>query len=42
MGEIQQLAAVRKETPDGTFLRLVGRAPRTLEAFLAEHLHRFR
>ncbi|MGW1178071.1 NmrA family NAD(P)-binding protein [Kitasatospora sp. NPDC002543] len=40
--EIQQLAAVRKETPDDTFLRLVGRAPRALEAFLGENLHLFR
>lgn len=40
--EIQQLAVVRKETPDGSFLRLTGRAPRTLEAFLGENLHRFR
>lgn len=40
--EIQQLAVVRKESPDDTFTRLVGRAPRTLEAFLGEHLHRFR
>ncbi|MFB7620240.1 NmrA family NAD(P)-binding protein [Kitasatospora sp. NPDC056181] len=40
--EIQQLAVVRKETPDDTFLRLAGRAPRTLEAFLGENLHRFR
>lgn len=39
--EIQQLAVVRKETPDDTFLRLAGRAPRTLEAFLGENLHRF-
>lgn len=40
--EIQQLAVVREETPDDTFLRLTGRAPRTLEAFLRENLHRFR
>ncbi|MFJ7910906.1 NmrA family NAD(P)-binding protein [Kitasatospora sp. NPDC096204] len=40
--EIQQLAVVRKETPDDTFLRLAGHAPRTLEAFLGENLHRFR
>ncbi|MEV6209363.1 hypothetical protein [Kitasatospora sp. NPDC051914] len=40
--EIQQLAVVRRETPDDTFRRLAGRAPRTLEAFLGENLHRFR
>ncbi|WP_431683686.1 NmrA family NAD(P)-binding protein [Kitasatospora sp. KL5] len=40
--EIQQLAVVRRETPDDTFHRLAGRAPRTLEAFLGENLHRFR
>ncbi|MFE4974278.1 NmrA family NAD(P)-binding protein [Kitasatospora sp. NPDC056651] len=40
--EIQQLAVVREETPDDAFQRLTGRAPRTLEAFLAENLHRFR
>ncbi|MET8624296.1 NmrA family NAD(P)-binding protein [Kitasatospora sp. NPDC004669] len=40
--EIQQLAVIREESPDDTFTRLVGRAPRTLEAFLGEHLHRFR
>ncbi|MES9520812.1 NmrA family NAD(P)-binding protein [Streptomyces capoamus] len=40
--EIQQLAMVRKESPDGVFTRLTGRTPRTLEAFLSEHLHHFR
>ncbi|GAA2798718.1 NAD(P)H-binding protein [Kitasatospora paracochleata] len=40
--EIQQLARVRRETPDDTLHRLTGRAPRTLEAFLTENLHRFR
>ncbi|MGE7384880.1 NmrA family NAD(P)-binding protein [Streptomyces sp. NPDC004126] len=40
--EIQQLAAAREEVPDDAFLRLTGRAPRTLEAFLRENLHRFR
>ncbi|MFD8415978.1 NmrA family NAD(P)-binding protein [Streptomyces sp. NPDC059650] len=40
--EIQQLAVAREEAPDGTFLHLAGRAPRTLEAFLGENLHRFR
>ncbi|GAB7184881.1 NmrA family NAD(P)-binding protein [Kitasatospora sp. Ki12] len=39
--EIQQLAVVRRETPDGAFTRLTGRSPRTLEAFLQEHLHHF-
>ncbi|AZM92660.1 NmrA family NAD(P)-binding protein [Streptomyces sp. W1SF4] len=40
--EIQQLAVAREETPDDTFPRLTGRAPRSLEAFLRENLHRFR
>ncbi|MET8546428.1 NmrA family NAD(P)-binding protein [Kitasatospora sp. NPDC004799] len=40
--EIQQLAVVREEVPDDAFQRLTGRAPRTLEAFLGENLHRFR
>ncbi|MFB6808187.1 NmrA family NAD(P)-binding protein [Streptomyces sp. NPDC056387] len=40
--EIQQLAVSRGEAPDDTFRRLTGRAPRTLEAFLRENLHRFR
>ena len=40
--EIQQLAAVRREAPDGTLAHLTRRAPRTLEAFLQEYLHRFR
>ncbi|MFI5532177.1 NmrA family NAD(P)-binding protein [Kitasatospora sp. NPDC051853] len=40
--EIQQLAVVREERPDDTFRRVTGRDPRTLEAFLAENLHRFR
>ncbi|MFI2607452.1 NmrA family NAD(P)-binding protein [Kitasatospora sp. NPDC018619] len=40
--EIQQLAGVRKETPDDTFQRLAGRTPRTLEDFLGGNLHRFR
>ncbi|MFJ6619757.1 NmrA family NAD(P)-binding protein [Kitasatospora sp. NPDC091335] len=39
--EIQQLAVVREEAPDDAFHRLTGRAPRTLEAFLGEHLHLF-
>ncbi|MER7755868.1 NmrA family NAD(P)-binding protein [Kitasatospora sp. NPDC097643] len=40
--EIQQLAVVRREVPDDTATRLTGRPPRTLEAFLREHLHLFR
>ncbi|MGA5821000.1 NmrA family NAD(P)-binding protein [Kitasatospora sp. NPDC094028] len=40
--EIQQLAVARREAPDGVFTRLTGRSPRTLEAFLGEHLHHFR
>ncbi|WP_031072798.1 NmrA family NAD(P)-binding protein [Streptomyces sp. NRRL WC-3742] len=40
--EIQQLATLREEEPDDAFTRLTGRAPRTLEAFLGEHLHHFR
>ncbi|MFI6154670.1 NmrA family NAD(P)-binding protein [Kitasatospora sp. NPDC051170] len=40
--EIQQLATLREEKPDDAFTRLTGRAPRTLEAFLGEHLHHFR
>ncbi|MFJ5551888.1 NmrA family NAD(P)-binding protein [Streptomyces sp. NPDC093225] len=40
--EIQQLAVAREEAPDDAFRRLVGRAPRTLEDFLVENLHRFR
>ncbi|MCG6493904.1 NmrA family NAD(P)-binding protein [Kitasatospora sp. A2-31] len=40
--EIQRLAVDRPERPDGSVNRLLGRAPRTLEAFLREHLARFR
>ncbi|MFD0273120.1 NmrA family NAD(P)-binding protein [Kitasatospora sp. NPDC127111] len=40
--EIQQLAVHRPERPDDAFTRLTGRAPRTLEAFLREHLDGFR
>ncbi len=40
--EIQQLAVVRREEPDDAFTHATGRSPRTLEAFLREHLHRFR
>ncbi|WP_406209107.1 NmrA family NAD(P)-binding protein [Kitasatospora sp. NBC_01560] len=39
--EIQRLAVDRPERPDDAAARLVGRAPRTLEAFLREHLDRF-
>ncbi|MEU4119212.1 NmrA family NAD(P)-binding protein [Kitasatospora sp. NPDC028055] len=39
--EIQQLAVVRKEVPDDTFTRLTGRPPRSLTAFLDEHLRLF-
>ncbi|MQS10819.1 NAD(P)H-binding protein [Streptomyces kaniharaensis] len=40
--EIQRLATARREAPDDTATRLTGRTPRTLEAFLHEHLHLFR
>ncbi|MFJ8045448.1 NmrA family NAD(P)-binding protein [Kitasatospora sp. NPDC096147] len=40
--EIQRLAVEREERPDGTFERVTGRASRTLEAFLGEHLPLFR
>ncbi|MFJ9696971.1 NmrA family NAD(P)-binding protein [Kitasatospora sp. NPDC101183] len=40
--EIQRLATLRKEEPDDAYTRLTGRVPRTLEAFLNEHLHHFR
>ncbi|MFC5661640.1 NmrA family NAD(P)-binding protein [Kitasatospora misakiensis] len=40
--EIQRLAVERPEAPDDAASRLIGRAPRTLEAFLREHLDRFR
>ncbi|MFB7376391.1 NmrA family NAD(P)-binding protein [Kitasatospora purpeofusca] len=39
--EIQRLAVLRPESPDDAATRLIGRAPRTLEAFLGEHLDRF-
>ncbi|GAA1231213.1 NAD(P)H-binding protein [Kitasatospora nipponensis] len=39
--EIQQLATLRPEAPDDIAARLTGRPPRTLEAFLREHLHLF-
>lgn len=40
--EIQRLAVHRKEEPDPTITRLTGRVPRTLPAFLEEHLPLFR
>ncbi|MFF2953311.1 NmrA family NAD(P)-binding protein [Kitasatospora sp. NPDC057965] len=40
--EIQRLAVERPEAPDDAATRLIGRSPRTLEAFLQEHLDRFR
>ncbi|WP_346011985.1 NmrA family NAD(P)-binding protein [Streptomyces sp. SID3343] len=40
--EIQQLAVSRTESPTETVARVLGRAPRTLDAFLREHLARFR
>ncbi|MFJ7779521.1 NmrA family NAD(P)-binding protein [Streptomyces yangpuensis] len=40
--EIQQLAVARPETPTDTVARLLGRPPRTLDAFLHENRHRFR
>ncbi|MCY0923386.1 SDR family oxidoreductase [Streptomyces sp. H27-G5] len=35
--EIQQLAITRPETPNGTVADILGRPPRTLDAFLREH-----
>ncbi|MGW2274323.1 NmrA family NAD(P)-binding protein [Streptomyces yangpuensis] len=40
--EIQQLAVARPETPTDTVARLLGRPPRTLDAFLHENRHRLR
>ncbi|GAA2158607.1 NAD(P)H-binding protein [Kitasatospora kazusensis] len=40
--EIQQLAVDRPEEPTDTVARLLGRAPRSLDAFLREHLELFR
>ncbi|MET9700914.1 NmrA family NAD(P)-binding protein [Streptomyces sp. NPDC006529] len=40
--EIQQLAVARPEQPTDTVARLLGRAPRGLEAFLTEHIDAFR
>ncbi|MBB4944496.1 uncharacterized protein YbjT (DUF2867 family) [Kitasatospora gansuensis] len=40
--EIQQLAVARPESPTGTVERVLGRPPRTLDAFLYEHRDHFR
>ncbi|WUN77847.1 NmrA family NAD(P)-binding protein [Streptomyces erythrochromogenes] len=40
--EIQQLAVARPECPTGDVARILGRPPRTLDAFLHEHRDRFR
>ncbi|MET8753962.1 NmrA family NAD(P)-binding protein [Streptomyces sp. NPDC004667] len=40
--EIQQLAVTRPETPTGTVAEILGRPPRTLDAFLREHRAHFR
>ncbi|WUA84306.1 NmrA family NAD(P)-binding protein [Streptomyces sp. NBC_00207] len=40
--EIQQLAVARPETPTGTVSDILGRPPRTLDAFLHENRDRFR
>ncbi|MER5726799.1 NmrA family NAD(P)-binding protein [Streptomyces sp. NPDC002138] len=40
--EIQRLAVTRPEAPTDTVARLLGRAPRGLEAFLTEHIDVFR
>ncbi|MDH6283786.1 uncharacterized protein YbjT (DUF2867 family) [Prescottella agglutinans] len=40
--EIQQIALARNEIPTSTVTDLLGRSPRTLEAFLAENLDSFR
>ncbi|MGF0316773.1 NmrA family NAD(P)-binding protein [Nocardia fluminea] len=39
--EIQQLAVAQPESPTDTVAHLLGREPRTLNAFLHEHLNRF-
>ncbi len=39
--EIQQLAIARPETPNGTVADILGRPPRTLDAFLREHQAHF-
>ncbi|WP_433664411.1 NmrA family NAD(P)-binding protein [Nocardia sp. CA-128927] len=40
--EIQQLAVTHPEQPTDTVARILGRAPRTMESFLTEHLDIFR
>ncbi|MFG2714111.1 SDR family oxidoreductase [Streptomyces goshikiensis] len=40
--EIQQLAIARPETPTATVIDILGRPPRTLDAFLREHQAHFR
>ncbi|MFE3019137.1 NmrA family NAD(P)-binding protein [Streptomyces sp. NPDC059256] len=40
--EIQQLAVSHPESPTDTVTHVLGRPPRTLDAFLREHLARFR
>ncbi|MFD3677790.1 NAD(P)H-binding protein [Streptomyces sp. NPDC058613] len=40
--EIQQMATTHPEEPDDTVSRILGRPPRTLEAYLREHLGAFR
>ncbi|MBP2348144.1 NmrA family NAD(P)-binding protein [Streptomyces virginiae] len=40
--EIQQLAVARPEHPNDTVSRILGRPPRTLDAFLHEHRDNFR
>ncbi|MBT2454840.1 NmrA family NAD(P)-binding protein [Streptomyces sp. ISL-86] len=40
--EIQQLAITRPETPTTTVIDILGRPPRTLDAFLREHQAHFR
>ncbi|GHE24738.1 nucleotide-diphosphate-sugar epimerase [Kitasatospora indigofera] len=42
VAEIQQLAVARPETPTGTVAGILGRPPRTLDAFLDEHRDHFR
>jgi hypothetical protein len=40
--EIQQLAIARPETPTTTVTDILGRRPRTVNAFLREHHAHFR
>ncbi|MYT20201.1 SDR family NAD(P)-dependent oxidoreductase, partial [Streptomyces sp. SID7760] len=42
VAEIQQLAITRPETPTTTLIDILGRPPRTLDAFLHEHHTHFR